>query len=273
MATLDVPDIPPLYAPVMVAEAPQALAANMNRSIGLCRIAESVPRPDEIGGGQNNLNPVAVARAYFNTFEHQIVDAPSVVTVIRSPTHGTLEDLGTLAYDERGNVTGDTGERSYRYNSEDRYEGKDSVILQVQMAGYTVKMTYFLYVYPEVIYDDTDYKSVCPKGKDKLMWRISSETGTGSIVLSNTVQSWLNPQSSSATTSGPSAVTLSFANLPAAAVGLTTSTAPTQTTAEQTALHTMADDGELNFNIASVSLNVTRVNVHWWQYSPFKQFT
>jgi len=154
----------------------QQSGSNMSRAIGICRMAESVPRPAELGGGQNGLSPVAATRGYFKTFEHQLVSGVSKVKVLQNPAHGTLEDLGTLAYDQFGEVTGDTGERSYIYNAEAGYDGQDSATLLVEMGGYQVKVTYFFHVFAEVIYDDIPLMDqYCPNG---YYWKISSTLDT-----------------------------------------------------------------------------------------------
>lgn len=134
-------------------------------------MAESVPRPTDLGG-QNGLSPAAATRGYFKTLEHLVVSGVSKVTVLQNPAHGTLEDLGTLAYDQFGKVTRDTGERSYVYHAKTGYVGQDSTTLLVEMGGYQVKVTNFFHVFAEVIYNDTPLmEQYCPNG---YYWKISS---------------------------------------------------------------------------------------------------
>jgi hypothetical protein len=141
--------------------------------VGICAMVENPQKPSRTG--QNVFSPVAIARGYLNKFEHQIVAGVSNVTIVQEPAHGTLEDLGTLAYDQNGNVTGDTGERNYYYHPESGYAGQDSLSLLVEMGGNRVKITYFLHVFGHVISDDTPLtEKLCPNGQ--YLWVISKKT-------------------------------------------------------------------------------------------------
>lgn len=145
---------------------------NRVRSVGICAMVENPKTPSRTG--QNVFSPVAITRGYFNRFEHQAVAGASNVTVLQKPSHGTLEDLGTLEYDQYGNVTGDTGERNYYYRADAGYVGQDSVTMLVEMGEHRVKMTYFLHVLGYVISDDTKLiEDLCPNGQ--YLWNLSND--------------------------------------------------------------------------------------------------
>ncbi len=148
--------------------------------------------------------------------------------------------MGTLAYDQDGKVTGDTGERSYYYHAEAGYVGQDSTTLLVEIGGYKVKVTYFFHVFAEVIYDDIPLKNEhCPNG---YYWRISSTinsngtssltsveyqspttSATGSTVVDTAaLASTLGSTLLSNLTGDTTGVTVNLADLPGAAVGQTT---------------------------------------------------
>jgi hypothetical protein len=177
MAVADIPNIPPQSVPVMIAKATQAqqIAANVDRTIGVCQMISN-PKT-QTRTGQNVLDPVSITKAYFNTFEQKTVTGTSVLSVLRPPSHGKLEDLGTQS-DQLGNVIPDTGEKHYYYQGQDRFAGQDSVTLLVEMGGYKVEVIYFFHVFGEEIYDDIPLtQEFCTNGT---LWKISSNKGSAS---------------------------------------------------------------------------------------------
>jgi hypothetical protein len=224
MAVLDAPNLPPQYTPVMIAQATQAQqgTASVNRIVGICQMISNPATT--VRTSQNVISPVASTRGYFNSFEGLAMSGTSNITILQKPAHGMLEDLGTLAYDQFGKVTGDTGERNYYYRADAGYVGQDSVTLLVEMGGHKTKVTYFLHVFEYDIEDSMSLtKEVCPNGE--YMWKISTAADVRPVALENSDQSWLDASNFLSLSN------LSFADLPGAAVGQTTGTTITLDTA------------------------------------------
>ncbi len=183
----------PQYVPVMIAQVSQAQqsAAKVDRTFGYCQMISNPATPSK--SNQNLIGPVSVMRGYFSAFEHKVLkEGATSVTVLASPIHGTLEDLGTLAYDQNGNVTRDTGERKYRYRAETGYVGQDSVIFLVEKDGYKVKVVMYLHVFGYQIQDDIPLmEENCPNGES--LWKISAApyTDVAKIAATGQLVTWL----------------------------------------------------------------------------------
>ncbi len=174
MFVFDVPpDVPPQYAPVVIAQASQAKQgeAKTDRTVGICQALSNPATPSIPGAtlsAQNALTPDGMAKLYFRYNENRIVEGPSKTTVLESPNHGKLEDLGSIVFDEQGRAIRDTGENSFAYRPEAGFLGEDSATFLVEIGSFKVKMIYLFKVEPTVDYKIED--EVCPEPR---MWKIS----------------------------------------------------------------------------------------------------
>ncbi|MFA6445416.1 MAG: hypothetical protein WCV99_24015, partial [Sterolibacterium sp.] len=235
----DMPDVPPQFAPVMIAQASQAKqgSAKIDRTVGVCQ-AFSNPFgssiADALTSAEYSLSPVGDVKNYFRIVEKRTVKGSSSVTVLESPQHGKLEDMGTLVWDADTGVKTDTGERNYRYIPEPGYLGQDSAILQVAIGGFKVKMVYSFKVATAVDYKNE--KELCPKP----YWKISSTldaNGNNTLIAVDYLPSLTCDSTSvsdttaldaslgsnylSSQVTNTSGATLSFADLPGGALGQT----------------------------------------------------
>src|SRR2546422_8096269 len=172
---IDMPDVPPQYAPVMFAQASQARSgdAKTDRTSGICHLIEN--DPESRLSAKNSLSPVVTVWGYFQRQEHQRLDHKNAkVSLLQAPEHGTLEDLGTFV--KRRGALVDTGMRNYSYvPASSDYFGPDRAMVLVEIGGYKVKVQYFFKVMQSVPGGSDqgspqDDKENCPKGE---MWRIS----------------------------------------------------------------------------------------------------
>ncbi|HEX19772.1 MAG TPA: hypothetical protein ENG78_03005 [Acidiferrobacteraceae bacterium] len=174
MLVMDIPpDVPAQHASVVIAQASQIQKskAKTDRTVGICQ-ALSNPAISSIPGATvsayNTFTPPLAVKNYFRIVENRTVKGPSTVTVLENPKHGTLKDLGTIVYDQRGRAIKDTGQRSYSYLPKTGYLGKDRATLLVEIGGFKVKLVYFFQVEPVVDYKVEEI--VCPNGR---YWKIS----------------------------------------------------------------------------------------------------
>jgi hypothetical protein len=163
------PDVPPQYAPVVIAQASQAKdPAKTERTIGVCALVENpIEVFDELSGlkGQysavNNIAPEAVVSNYLMGFDRKrFASVPTTVTVLKGPAHGTLE----LRKDE-----------GRFYIPEPNYFGPDRATFLVERAGMKIKVEYFIKVMETVPggtegYDPYWDEELCPNGS---RWEIS----------------------------------------------------------------------------------------------------
>lgn len=102
MFVMDVPpDVPPQYAPIVVAEAAQAKNQTMERTIGVCQLVSS--RPEERLSAVNSMSPRLEASAYLRGTESVKFDWKSTtrkMTLLEPPKHGTLavEEGGSVLF-------------------------------------------------------------------------------------------------------------------------------------------------------------------------------
>jgi hypothetical protein len=164
MFVMDMPDVPPQYAPVVIAQAPQAHpqaqpgSVKFNRTIGVCQLVSS--SPDWQMTAVNGMSPLLAVSAYFENLEQKQVGLEGKVTLLQGPEHGELEDEGGLYYS---------------YHSKADYEGPDRATFLVEIGGYKVKAEYYFKVAPKGVggtegYDPYEDRKNCPKGE---LWKIS----------------------------------------------------------------------------------------------------
>lgn len=175
MFVMDVPpDVPPQYAPVVIAQASQGQStASINRTIGVCHLIDA--RPEVQNWAVNTFGPSMAVSRYLSTSDLQAVGPEGKVTLLQGPTHGNLEDLGSVVRDADTGATRDTGIRNYAYNPNANYLGPDSATFLVEIGDLKIKAVYFFKVMAKVPggtegYDPYDDKNNCPNGDT---WRIS----------------------------------------------------------------------------------------------------
>lgn len=164
MATPDMPNVPPQYTPVIIAQASpaQEAPAKIDRTIGICKTLSNPPSGGPTAG--NTLTPAQDVASYFYAAEKRTVAGASTITVLEQPKHGKLEDVGTMAFDEMKHAVRDTGVRSYNYIPESGYLGGDKATLLVDIGGYKVKAEYAFQISAK--FDE----KLCPTS----YWKISS---------------------------------------------------------------------------------------------------
>jgi hypothetical protein len=170
MFVMDVPDMPPQYTPVVIAQASQATEANATtgRTIGVCHLIENPPIPPETA--VNSMSPALSVWGYLKKQERPTpgwlttdVYRAAKVSILQGPSHGELKN------EEK---------RDYRYVPTLNYYGQDRATLLVEMGDLKVKVMYFFNVMQSVPggtegYDSRQDKKNCPKGR---MWKISLST-------------------------------------------------------------------------------------------------
>jgi hypothetical protein len=161
MFIVDIPDVPPQYAPVVLAQSSQVQAAKgeFDRVIGVCQLVENPANlfmpPGELSG-TNAIGPTGAVESYFVSAEGKTLKEESAEsTVLKGPAHGRLQSLS-----ENGSVL-------LYYVPNNGYLGKDSVTFQVLMDGMKVKVAYSLHVVENV--QGSDDSVICPE----TYWRIS----------------------------------------------------------------------------------------------------
>ncbi len=120
---------------------PSPVTATTTRAIGVCS-----PAPNNNYSAENGLAPIAVARGYFQMFEHRTVTGTATVTVLQQPKHGVLR-LVTEA--DRGTLFGSTADPLdpnaglYAYLPEQGYLGKDAATILADFSGTKVQVKYY----------------------------------------------------------------------------------------------------------------------------------
>src|SRR2546422_4473385 len=150
------PDMPPQYAPVVIAQASQAQdPAKTDRTIGVCHLIDA--RPELRLGAVNTFSPLRAANYYLKTVERQFVGIEGKVTLLQEPMHGELEG------DDKGN---------YLYLAKPEYLGPDRATFLVEIGGLKVKAVYYFKVMSGVPggtegYDPYRDKNLCPNRSEE----------------------------------------------------------------------------------------------------------
>ncbi len=167
MPIADMPHTPPLDTPVIIAQAPAAATApaTINRSIRVCRALSNMPGGNNVTS-LNTLTPADDVVNYFYVLEKTAVAGPAKVTVLKPPAHGTLEDVGTVAFNETWHYVRDTGVESYNYLPDAGYLGADSATLLVSIGNYKVTTQYEFHVSQTL--SSAGVQQLCPKPYAKL---------------------------------------------------------------------------------------------------------
>ncbi len=157
---VDMPDVPPQYAQVLIVQASQAQqsADKPDRTIGVCSLVENPIRMEgEQYSAINGITPVSAVQVYYQNTENLL--GPGSVTVLRSPQHGTLKPTSS-----------DPKDGSYWYLPKPDYFGPDRATFLVEVGGKKVRTEYFFRVVAGVADSFYENKEFCPKGEQ---WKIS----------------------------------------------------------------------------------------------------
>jgi hypothetical protein len=152
------PDVPPQYVPVMVAQASVGGqgAEKFDRVIGICHLAQNPAVPPS--SAVNVIEPLMEVEDYLTKFEHIKIEGSISFHILQQPVHGLLRD---------------GGEGAYSYVPETGYLGKDQATVLVEISGLKIKVKYFFQVL-NTLPTDEDQAEYCPTGK----WRISQIINT-----------------------------------------------------------------------------------------------
>ena len=198
MFVMDMPDVPPQFAPVVIAQASQAQKgdATADRTIGVCQLLENPPNPPDTA--VNSVGVLGAVRNYFYIVERREIEGSGKVTVLQNPEHGTLE---------MGSVGG-------RYHPALDYYGPDRATFLVEIGSRKVKVIYFFQVLDGVT--DERYERLCPKE----YWKISLNPAdpTAQLLTFN------SPTQLTSYLAGAVNVDIKIADLASGAVGQTTAT-------------------------------------------------
>ena len=163
MLFMDMPEVPPQYTPVIVAQASPAQQQGTERTIGVCHPIEN--KKESRLSAVNSTSPLAAAYTYLTDVEHRKIEDAAYfaakMTLLQAPMHGKLLlDNDSGAY----------------FSADHSYEGPDSATVLVEVGGYQVKVIYHFVLMSDVpgsneAGDATDNKTICPNG---YIWKISS---------------------------------------------------------------------------------------------------
>lgn len=200
------PDVPPQYAPIVVAEASQAKQQSKERTIGVCHLVES--RPESRLSAVNALDPIGSVWRYLREQEQVILkDADfyaAKMTLLHAPKHGEVPLFES------------TQSGRYLPNVSD-FEGSDQATVLVEIGGYKVKVIYFFKVMPDVPgssdqgspYED---KRFCPSGD---VWKISFDENDPNAPI----YTFTSPTQLTSALASVTQANLTFGDLPGEALG------------------------------------------------------
>jgi hypothetical protein len=163
MFPMAMPDVPPQYTQMIVAQAPQPEqgAKKPDRVIGFCGLVENpIRKVNQQYSAVNSVDPTGAAQVYFESVEHRDIRGPGLVAVSRNPQHGSLEP-----------ATSEANDRTYVYLPKPGYLGSDRATFLVELSGRKIRVEYFFRVMESVPEAEHNDKRLCPRG---LVWKISS---------------------------------------------------------------------------------------------------
>ncbi len=187
MLAMDMPDLSPQYAQVMIVQSGEARkgTAKPDRTLGVCQVIENrrlrsgKPKISAV----NSVSPIDWVEIYFRTQEHRQIEGPSTVTVLESSTHGELRDEGTLVLNS--GVLVETGRREYAYIPNLDYFGKDGAVMLVEIAGMKIKILYTFHVVKGFV---ENYPALCPpSGVRKISLNHTSEPRSPRLISHDVV--------------------------------------------------------------------------------------
>ncbi len=157
---MDMPDLPPQYAQVMIVQAgtEKKGAAKIDRTLSVCQVIENPANPstpEEKVSAINSIDPTGWVENYFSQQERRKVEGPGRVTVLQKAAHGSVET------DDSGN---------YLYIPAPGYLGRDRAVVLVEKAGMKIRIVYSFRVVHMV---NQDTEGLCPPGNMRKisLWR------------------------------------------------------------------------------------------------------
>jgi hypothetical protein len=222
MFVMDVPpDVPAMYAPVVIAQTPKTQSATapaaagsamVERTIGVCQLIENPPIPPLTAA--NAMSPITSVWGYLQTVEKltskQLTDEmflSAKATLLEGAKHGELKV---------------TPSGNYRYYPTPDYFGTDRATVLVEMGNYKVKVVIHIKVLAPTEGNDYQNKRLCPKGE---LWKISlnpDDPAAPTYSLTTPSQWSSGAVNYAAVSYGLANFSLNFADLPGSAVGQTT---------------------------------------------------
>jgi hypothetical protein len=180
MFAMDVPpDVPAMYAPVVIAQAQKSQPATAGstaavRTIGVCQLIENPPIPPMTAA--NVAAPAMTTWSYLTSVEKvklsEDLAETAKTTLLDGAKHGVLVEEG-------GGY--------YRYDPTPGYYGTDRATVLVEMGNYKVKVViHFKVMQPGIGgtegYDPYMQKENCPKGPQWKISQIAADFGADDLL-------------------------------------------------------------------------------------------
>jgi hypothetical protein len=181
MLVPDMPNVPPQFVPVLIAQANQAQPNDVTtiRALGVC---QPVPNNNNNYSLDNVEDPILSAIDYMQAFENKTVTGPATTVILQQPKHGVLRLVTEADGNSFGEGTFVAADQLYVYLPEQGYVGKDSATIQVDFGnGLKVNVKYYFQAINGVL-GNTGQIDLC--SKTGVYWKISStldSNGTSAI--------------------------------------------------------------------------------------------
>jgi hypothetical protein len=174
MLPLDIPNVPPQYSAITLAQAGQVQQpthAEFDRTFGVCQLVSNPAVRPKFPGmllATNNLAPIGDARNFVFGLEHKAAHWESAQSsVLQGPTHGRLQSV-----EKSGSVL-------VYYIPDSGYFGTDTLSFRVTVDGMKLKVVYDIHV--EDVDDDSQTSTLCPKRYRKIAY-VGSESSIRSTL-------------------------------------------------------------------------------------------
>ena len=180
MFSVDVPDLPPPYASVLVAQSNQVTmaAARKERAAGICYAIDYNSTPNE---NSSFLSPHTVAVDYFKRFEKREVAAPQPtdIELITQPRHGKV--VYQIYQD---------GLSYPVYIPDSRYVGDEKLVFRAKVDGTTIRLVYLLKVTDQGADLEGKQDFLCKKTGNfwKIAFNPTNDPSSGQSVTQSPVQ-------------------------------------------------------------------------------------
>lgn len=167
------PEVPAMYAPVVIAQAPQAQEpAKTDRTMGVCHLVNSfdLSVSDDPQSPIYVISPAATVSDYMAVFEKRYLGIEGKATLLQAPSHGELKI---------------TASGNYRYTPIANYIGSDRATFLVEIGDLKVKAVYHFKVIDGGAIGGTEGydKKNCPKG---MYWKISTTSDpNGNLIVTS----------------------------------------------------------------------------------------
>jgi hypothetical protein len=163
MLPLDIPNAPPQYSVMLLAQAGQVQQQSheeFDRTIGVCQLVSNPAVRPKFPGmllATNNLGPIGDARNFAGNLEHKSAHwGTAQSSVLQGPVHGRLQSV-----EKSGSVL-------LYYIADSGYFGTDTLSFRVTVDGMKLKVVYDLHVVD--VDDDSQTLTLCPKPYRKIAY-------------------------------------------------------------------------------------------------------